>query len=312
MNYGPGYIYTNGQTFYSNQYGFARILYRLWADPIRYPDVERWGARVKDPDGNWSDWSSTMLGEFNCTKAGTWEIEGRVYVNWDSYGGGHYWMYTSRPLYFYVVDNAAPTAPKNLTVSPSANNHPFLRWDNNNELDLQKYEIYKFIISEWGWQYLGISAVNSFEDVSEITQISYPYHNIQYKIRAVDINSNKSDYSNAVSISVQGLPLEKQWIFNSSLPVPNDFLLHQNYPNPFNFSTVINYAIPIAANVKMKIYDLLGREVAEIVNEFKEAGYYKIDFNGENLSSGIYIYRIISIIGEKILFSESKRMVLIK
>ncbi len=92
----------------------------------------------------------------------------------------------------------------------------------------------------------------------------------------------------------------------------NDFSLSQNYPNPFNPNTLINYSIPKADFVILKVYDILGNEISTLLNEYQEAGSYKVKFSvGQNsilsLSSGIYYYRIIS--GD---YSETKKMLLIK
>lgn len=89
------------------------------------------------------------------------------------------------------------------------------------------------------------------------------------------------------------------------------FELKQNYPNPFNPNTVINYSIPHLTNktnlVKLDIYDILGRKIKSLVNENQSAGNYKIEFNGENLASGTYIYKLS--VGGKIL---TKKMLLLK
>jgi hypothetical protein len=74
--------------------------------------------------------------------------------------------------------------------------------------------------------------------------------------------------------------------------LPTSFSLQQNYPNPFNPTTTINYSIPQTRFVKISIYDMLGREVAVLVNEDKSAGNYSIIFNGSNLTSGVYLYRM--------------------
>ncbi len=87
----------------------------------------------------------------------------------------------------------------------------------------------------------------------------------------------------------------------------NDFILFQNYPNPFNPTTQINYSIKEAGLVQLMIYDILGKEVANLVNENKEAGQYSVSFDAANLPSGVYIYRIQS--GD---FVSSKKMILIK
>jgi hypothetical protein len=74
--------------------------------------------------------------------------------------------------------------------------------------------------------------------------------------------------------------------------LPLVYNLSQNYPNPFNPVTTINYQLPKDGNVTLKIYDILGREVAALVNEFKQAGYYKAAFNASKLASGVYIYEL--------------------
>jgi hypothetical protein len=85
------------------------------------------------------------------------------------------------------------------------------------------------------------------------------------------------------------------------------FALAQNYPNPFNPATIINYQIPVEGQVSLKVYDMLGNEVATLVNEMKTAGEYQVDFNAAALSSGIYFYRLQA--GN---FVETKRMMLMK
>ncbi len=92
---------------------------------------------------------------------------------------------------------------------------------------------------------------------------------------------------------------------NSS--VPQGFYLSQNYPNPFNPVTNINYQLPVSSNVSLKVYDILGNEVASLVNGTQSQGSYSVTFNPANLSSGIYFYVIKA--GE---FTEAKRMTLIK
>jgi hypothetical protein len=92
---------------------------------------------------------------------------------------------------------------------------------------------------------------------------------------------------------------------NSS--VPTEFKLFQNFPNPFNNSTSIKYAIPKGGLVSIKLYNIIGEEVATIVNEIKSAGNYQTNFNAANLTSGIYFYKI-----NAEGFSEAKKMILLK
>ena len=93
---------------------------------------------------------------------------------------------------------------------------------------------------------------------------------------------------------------------------PNEFSLSQNYPNPFNPTTQIRFSIPVDSRVELKIYDILGREVATLMNDDLRTGYYTIEWNGKNdygvkVSSGVYIYRIVA--GK---FVQTKKMMMLK
>jgi Secretion system C-terminal sorting domain len=93
----------------------------------------------------------------------------------------------------------------------------------------------------------------------------------------------------------------------SDINVPLSFKLFQNHPNPFNPTTKIWYEIPNDGNVKIVVYDVLGREVSKLVNDYKKAGRYSVNFDAKDLAAGLYLYRIIS--GEH---SSQKKMLLIK
>ncbi len=92
-----------------------------------------------------------------------------------------------------------------------------------------------------------------------------------------------------------------------SILVPSKFEISQNYPNPFNPRTVIRYQLPLASHISLKVYDVLGNEIAALVNEEKPAGSYKVEFDASNLSSGIYLYKI-----QAENFVETKKMLLLK
>lgn len=81
-------------------------------------------------------------------------------------------------------------------------------------------------------------------------------------------------------------------IANKQNNLPTDYSLQQNYPNPFNPTTVISYKLPAYSHVMLNVYDVLGREVATLVNEYKPAGNHKVEFNAGKLTSGVYLYRI--------------------
>lgn len=98
------------------------------------------------------------------------------------------------------------------------------------------------------------------------------------------------------------------YIGNLGTEIPDEYFLSQNYPNPFNPTTVINYELRAVSFASLKIYDVLGNEVATLVNEKKSAGTYEVEFDGSHISSGIYFYRL-EVDGDII---DTKRMVLLK
>ena len=88
---------------------------------------------------------------------------------------------------------------------------------------------------------------------------------------------------------------------------PGEFRLHQNYPNPFNPNTSIRFAIGVSSPVTLKVYDVLGRELANLVNEKMNAGSYTVDWDGSGFASGMYIYRLVA--GSLV---DTKKMMLMK
>ncbi|MDP2209377.1 MAG: T9SS type A sorting domain-containing protein, partial [Bacteroidota bacterium] len=76
--------------------------------------------------------------------------------------------------------------------------------------------------------------------------------------------------------------------------IPEKFALNQNYPNPFNPTTTIQFDLPKASFVTLKVYNVLGQEVAILVNEKREAGRYEVEFNASALSSSVYFYRLVA------------------
>ncbi|MBK9331103.1 MAG: T9SS type A sorting domain-containing protein [Ignavibacteria bacterium] len=95
---------------------------------------------------------------------------------------------------------------------------------------------------------------------------------------------------------------------NISSEIPKDFSLSQNYPNPFNPKTIINYQCAIYNDVSLKVFDVLGNEVAELVNEKQNAGSYSVEFDGSGFASGIYFYSLIT---DGVII-DTKRMILLK
>jgi hypothetical protein len=87
----------------------------------------------------------------------------------------------------------------------------------------------------------------------------------------------------------------------------DQFVLSQNFPNPFNPSTTIRYGLPRAADVTLVVYNALGQEVVRLVDTHQESGYHEVRFDGSNVASGVYFYRLRA--GE---FSQTKRLMLVR
>jgi hypothetical protein len=173
------------------------------------------------------------------------------------------------------------------------NNTVGLNWITATELNNSGFEIQKSLDNS-NWNKVGFvtghgtsSEVHSysFVDANPVTGISY------YRLKQIDFDGT-SEYSNIVEV-VYGAVAE--------------FALEQNYPNPFNPTTKINYSIKEKGNVELKIFDLLGSEIASLVNEEKTPGNYEVFFNASNLSSGVYLYTIKA--GS---FVQTRKMMLMK
>jgi M6 family metalloprotease-like protein len=211
------------------------------------------------------------------------------------------------------AQNLPPSKPQLLEVEASQNYHPYLTWEANLEPDINKYKIYKYVTYVNDWQYLAQTTNNYYEDGTENVCTAIPPaqceagHYIRYRVTAIDNQQLESVPSDSVMINVNGYNPEKRNFGNTSDVKPSEYSLAQNYPNPFNPSTIISYSIKKAGFVSLKVYDVLGKEVAVLVSENESAGSYSVEFNAVNLSSGIYFYTLTS--GD---FTDSKKLMLLK
>jgi protocatechuate 3,4-dioxygenase beta subunit len=161
-------------------------------------------------------------------------------------------------------------------------------------------EIYSFGISDKKGNYTISGLIpGSYSVTSQL----YGYNNSQSSTVSLDYSSA---YSTSESFTLTP-DVVTAVIENASPAVIGSFELNQNYPNPFNPSTTINFKVPNQSKVSLKVYNILGSEVATLVNETKAAGSYNITFNASRLSSGVYFYQLKS--GN---FTSTKKLILMK
>lgn len=233
--------------------------------------------------------------------------QARVHVYRDIWGYTNYWMYTSFTLYFYVVDNYAPAVPQNFDASvyhTEYNAHPKLTWTLNTEADGDEYYIERRLTGQQNFSFL--TTVNWTDNQYIDYTINYAGGGpalAEYKMRAHDINGHYSNYT-----SIESVQYGDAWkIGSGNNDAISEYKLEQNYPNPFNPETFINYQIKENGFVSLKVYDLIGKEVVNLVGEVQSPGQYSISFDGSNLPSGIYICSLR--VNE---FVQNKKMTLLK
>ncbi|MBK6505305.1 MAG: FG-GAP repeat protein [Ignavibacteria bacterium] len=154
-----------------------------------------------------------------------------------------------------------------------------LVWSTANEENNSGFEVQR---SESDNEFKTLSFVKAKLMPSEITEYSFSDKNLEtgsynYRLKQIDLNGNFEYFELPEAVTIG---------------IPDKFFLEQNYPNPFNPVTKITFGIPEAGNVKLKIFDMSGREVKTLISEFKEAGYYTVKFDATGLASGAYFYRI--------------------
>jgi hypothetical protein len=235
----------------------------------------------------------------------SWKLDLGI-TNWDSNIGN------------YLFTNL--TIPVELT-SFTANvdgNKVQLNWTTASELNNMGFEIQKSKVnlayrqagsqnSESEWQTIGFiegkGTTTEQQLYSYIDDLSLN-HNINpnltntlhYRLKQIDYDGT-SVYSDIVEV---------EFSF-----IPSEFILYQNYPNPFNPNTVIGYQLPVIGDVTLKVFDVLGREVATLVDDYIDAGYHEVEFlpasSIQQPASGIYFYQLRA--GD---YSETKKMLLLR
>jgi hypothetical protein len=174
-----------------------------------------------------------------------------------------------------------------------------LEWTTSTETNNHQFEVYRRnVVNEKSTDWMLIGFRESKGTTSEPTYYNFEdditginANALEYRLKQIDFNGQFS-YSDIVSVDNLA---------------PNGFVLEQNYPNPFNPLTHIKYAIAGKQFVSIKVYDVIGNEIATLVNEEKPAGTYEVEFNATNISAGVYYYSLVT---EG--FVQTKKMILLK
>ena len=180
-----------------------------------------------------------------------------------------------------VIDWGALPIELSLFTSIVTESNVTLNWTTTTEVNNSGFEIERSVI---GNDWMTISSVKGQGTTTSPQQYSYTDRGLStgiynYRLKQIDFNGNFEYFS-----------LQNEVVIGT----PTTFKLQQNYPNPFNPETKISYTIPVKGLVTLKVFDIMGKEVATLVNEQQTAGYYTVNFNASVLSSGVYFYRIQS------------------
>jgi hypothetical protein len=197
------------------------------------------------------------------------------------------------------ADTNTPAAPTNLAGTPG-NQMVALRWKKNTEFDAGKYLIYRNTTNNPGTASLIDSTIHpdTMYTNTGLTNGTTYYYWVRCKDRFC--SPRTSAFSLVLSIVPTGIQ-------SNNNEIPRVYALYQNFPNPFNPVTNISFDLPKVSFTKLTIYDVLGKEIAVVVNDILAAGKYKIDWNSDNFASGIYFYKI-----EAGSFIDRKKMVVLK
>jgi hypothetical protein len=172
-----------------------------------------------------------------------------------------------------------------------------LNWSTATETNNQGFDVER----NSGSGFEKIAFVAGFGTSTEVHNYSYVDASLQggtysYRLKQIDFDGT-FEYSDVVEVDVT---------------IPDVFALEQNYPNPFNPSTMIKFSLAADSRVSLTVFDILGKEVANLISGNLAAGFHEINFNASNINSGVYFYRIDATGVDGTNFTSVKKMILTK
>jgi archaellin len=218
------------------------------------------------------------------------------------------------PTVGYEPTGLIPAAPTDLMQTATIG-HPHFQWSHPAEdpdgTFRTGYKIHRCLLPDHDWEVIATVAknVNSFIDYSydiggNMRLFGQP---ISYYVTAINGTGFESEQTDTVQVKHPSINLPEKAKGQSKQVQVLDYSLSPCYPNPFNPSTKISFTLPETSNLEITVYNSYGQEIQQLFKGFKEKGYYELQFDGKNLSSGVYYYTLKT---DK--FNESKKMLLIK
>lgn len=253
--------------------------------------------------------SNTRLAKYN----GTWEVFSTPgNGNWQSELNWGSEMITTRGMNSFsdyaLTDQGNPLPVELCSFNANVfNRQADLLWTTCSEINNSGFEVerrdFNAVTAAFGsWVKIGFVPGNGNSN----QQIYYKYSDLklntgkyQYRLKQIDFNGN-FEYHNLTAPS------------DVVIGTPNVADLFQNYPNPSNPTSKVDFQIPFSAKVSLKVYDITGKEVASLLDKELVSGFYTTDFNGSNLASGVYFYRLIANSNNGNSFSKTMKLILVK
>ena len=282
---------------------YQGINYIAWQNDVIGDPLQTiaWGKQSLTSNLNWSG-TNLVTGEIDISDLKTLTVANNSVINLRHQGfiTGEGKLILGQNVTFNLY-----SWQKGLFLSYDSDN-PRLVWGAHPTLGSgANYRVYRKFGIAGSWELIATTSAKEYKDLQmQFSVIGDEADNLFYKVIA--FSELPGTYESNI-VACTGNKAPKKIIANQNLNSPVDYSLEQNYPNPFNPTTQINYSIREAGLVQLKIYDILGKEIANLVNENKETGNYIVDFNAAELPSGVYIYQLTTP-----GFTQARKMILAK
>ncbi|KAA0240574.1 MAG: T9SS C-terminal target domain-containing protein [Chlorobiota bacterium] len=260
-----------------------------------------WGVHVQPTDGN-----MVIAGCYSCGASWRTKNGGQTWTQ-ISIGGSNYQysivdsmtQFAAQSSGFYKLESQyfIPVELASFSADLSGNDVT-LSWTTATELNNQGFEIEQSFDNQ---NFNKIGFVPGFGTTTEMKSYSFIIPDVNavvqyYRLKQIDFDGTSTTFN---SVEVTG-------------PMPDNFVLNQNHPNPFNPSTTISFTLPVESYVTIKLFNMLGQEVAKIADGSFQTGSHNFEFNAQNLTSGAYIYTLEANGVNGQVFKSTKKMLLLR